>query len=95
MRASTIGGIPTHQAGGVDCADAGSNSSAGYLLRMNADGSFDTGFATGGVATLAFDVAVQPRDGPLIQSDGRIVVAVDAYNQSTMTGSQFLVRYWN
>jgi uncharacterized delta-60 repeat protein len=69
--------------------------SPGYLLRLTPNGSLDPSFGIGGVSKITFAPYTQPRAGPVIQSDGRIVVAIDAWDANTQTASQFLARYWN
>lgn len=44
------------------------------VFRFNADGSLDTGFANGGIASVDFDAAIDEGYGVAIQSDGKIVV---------------------
>jgi uncharacterized delta-60 repeat protein len=63
-----------------------------YLLRMNPDGTFDDAFATNGVVTFAFDTYTFA--GPVLQADGRILVAGFSSSMNSPPQS-FLLRYWN
>jgi uncharacterized delta-60 repeat protein len=71
------------------------DSSVAFLMRMNLDGSLDSSFGKNGVTSIVLAPSTQPRCGPAIQSDGRIVVAFDAFDSKTNTASQVLSRYWN
>lgn len=63
-----------------------------YLVRLEADGSYDGEFGTGGVARLHLDTRTFAA-GIALQSDGRIVVA-GGYGHIANTSTMFVVRYW-
>src|SRR5262249_29035845 len=55
---------------------------------LNADGSFDTSFGTGGTQTVAFDLGGDKADqlaGLVIQPDGKLVLAGQAVTSTTPT----------
>jgi uncharacterized delta-60 repeat protein len=65
-----------------------------FLLRLNADGTYDTGFAQQGVAAMSFGTHYnQVLVGPALQSDGRIVVA-GGYGDFNSNPVTFVARYW-
>ncbi|MCH9674709.1 MAG: DUF4347 domain-containing protein, partial [Gammaproteobacteria bacterium] len=58
-------------AGGDDNADS-------IVVRLNSDGTLDSGFASGGIGTFAFDVGQQDSvKNIVIQADGKIVLGGD------------------
>jgi uncharacterized delta-60 repeat protein len=66
-----VGTVDTGAPGGRDMA----------VARLNADGTLDAGFGTGGKTTIPFDLGGSNNDdanGVAIQSDGKIVVVGDA-----------------
>ncbi len=72
--------------------------SALYLLRYNTDGTLDPGFGTGGIATIPSpggpaDGTFGPHGiGPVIQSDGEIIVSGQFYDTTTQQENLAVVR---
>jgi len=104
-------GIVTTDLGGIDTASAvalqpdgkivvaGESNSPGNfdftVVRYNADGSLDTGFGTGGVATTDFGYLHDRAYAVAVQTDGKIVLAGYARANSTtpVNNDIALVRY--
>jgi uncharacterized delta-60 repeat protein len=83
-----FGGVETASAGGV-----GSTTLRNFgIVRLNADGTIDTGFGTSGKVTSDLSSNLDGAQGVVIQTDGKIVVGGVGTNGS---GSKdfFMVRY--
>lgn len=79
----TAGEVAIDDAGRILVAGhvSNGNSSTFYVTRLNADGSFDTSFGQGGVATSQFNY-IQSTDGMAVDDLGNIVVVGTTYNPS-------------
>ena len=64
------------------------------VVRYNADGTLDTGFNASGMTTVDFGSNFAQVKGEVVQPDGKIVVAGDAYIDST-TGRDFAIVRFN
>lgn len=61
----------------VAVGDAGFSSGAAFVARLNADGSLDTGFGTGGIRNVPGVYNDPSLNGVALQPDGKIVTAGD------------------
>lgn len=81
---------------------AGTPRNAGYIMRLNPNGSLDTSFGTNGIAKFAAPIVgtnCYPSRrfyGIALQSDGRIVAAAhdSVVNSSCTPGNRFVVTRW-
>ena len=92
---STIGESVTLQADGKILVAGSSGEGGGIwkfaLVRYNTDGSLDTSFSGDGKLTTATGTGEDNGNSVTVQADGKILVAGDSYNGSTLDFA--LVRY--
>ncbi len=78
---------------GVGDGNVSSSQDSVMLTRLNTDGSVDTGFGTGGVATTSVGTTTSNGNAVALQSDGKIVVGGQWFNPSGTTDDFLVARY--
>jgi uncharacterized delta-60 repeat protein len=100
----SVSGVALDAGGHVVLAGSASgNFSGGYgsrfaVARLNADGSLDSSFGSGGETTISFGGGSYISDeasGVALDASGRIVVAGDSYDVTRYTGRHFAVTRLN